>query len=171
MTFSTITDVIFFKALEDEGYCFNLRVSTGCCSYCVYQTEVPKRALNGDFWTTKGRVAVNWDLESAKFCHEAFFQGRLPLYANFWPSSMKKWNRPQIRFFFCQYIWVFIKNVENNTILNKMVATLAYRYFRQRPKWSDSIRLAKFFFKNTWARSKFPSILSSHLGDWKHPVA
>ena len=63
-----------------------------------------KRALNGHFWTTKGRLAVNWDLESKKFCDEAFFQGRLPLYAKFWPSSMKKWNRPQIRFFFYHYI-------------------------------------------------------------------
>ena len=64
-----------------------------------------KRALNGHFWTTNGRLAVNWELESAKFCHEAFFQGRLPLYANFWPSSMKKCNRPQIRYFFYHYIF------------------------------------------------------------------
>ena len=61
-----------------------------------------KRALNGHFWTTKGRLAVNWDLESAKFCHEAFFQGRLPLYANFWPASMKNWNRQKIVFLLIQ---------------------------------------------------------------------
>ena len=61
-----------------------------------------KRALNGHFWTTKGRLAVNWDLKSAKFCLEAFFQGRLPLEAKFWRSSVKKWNRQKNLFFLIQ---------------------------------------------------------------------
>ena len=59
-----------------------------------------KRALNAHFWTKNGRLAVNSDLKSKKFCDEAFFQGRLPLGATFWSSSMKKWNWLQIRFFF-----------------------------------------------------------------------
>ena len=62
-----------------------------------------KRALNGHFLTTKGRLAVNWGFESAKFCDKVVFQGRLPSETIFWSSSMKKWNRPQIGSFFYQY--------------------------------------------------------------------
>ena len=84
-----------------------------------------KRALNGHFWTTKGRLAVNWGVESKKFCHQAFFQGRLPLYANFWPSSMKKCNRPQIRFFFYHYT-----HFQNYSFL-------IYQIFALTCRWSD----------------------------------
>lgn len=55
-------------------------------------------ALSGHFLTTKGRLAVNRDFESAKFCNEAFSGSNDPV-AIFCPSNMKKCNRPQTRFF------------------------------------------------------------------------
>ena len=61
-----------------------------------------KRALIDHFSTKKGRLAVNWGLESEKFCDEAFFQGRLPPGSKFWPASMKNWNRQKIVFLLIQ---------------------------------------------------------------------
>ena len=102
MAFSIMVESSFLNAPQNQGHSFNLTVRKCRCTHCVCQTEGTKKALNGHFLTTKGRLAFN--LESTKFCDEAFFQGRLPLQAKFWPSSMKKWNRQQIRFVLYNYL-------------------------------------------------------------------